>query len=66
MFYLSGSTYALLYEVRGTVAALALCVVVALEVKHRRNKTFFSFFFFFNSEVKNLFDFFLFLVTLLR
>lgn len=65
MFYLSGSTYALLYEVRGTVAALALCVVVALEVKHRRNKTFFSFFFF-NSEVKNLFDFFLFLATLLR
>lgn len=64
MLYLSGSTYALLYEVRGTVAALALCVVVALEVKHRRNKTFFSFFF--NSEVKNLFDFFLFLVTLLR
>lgn len=64
MFYLSGSTYALLYEVRGTVAALALCVVVALEVKHRRNKTFFSFFF--NSEVKNLFDFFLFLATLLR
>lgn len=64
MLYLSGSTYALLYEVRGTVAALALCVVVALEVKHRRNKTFFSFFF--NSEVKNLFDFFLFLATLLR
>lgn len=64
MFYLSGSTYALLYEARGTVAALALCVVVALEVKHRRNKTFFSFFF--NSEVKNLFDFFLFLATLLR
>ena len=64
MLYLSGSTYALLYEARGTVAALALCVVVALEVKHRRNKTFFSFFF--NSEVKNLFDFFLFLVTLLR
>lgn len=64
MLYLSGSTYALLYEARGTVAALALCVVVALEVKHRRNKTFFSFFF--NSEVKNLFDFFLFLATLLR
>lgn len=61
MFYLPGSTYALLYEVRGTLAALALCVAVALEVKHKRNKTFF-----FNSEVKNPFDFFLFIVALLR
>lgn len=32
--------YALLYEVRGKIAALALCVAVALEVKDKRNKTF--------------------------
>lgn len=56
--------YALLYEVWGAIAALALCVAVALEVRDKRNKTFF--FFFLNSEVKNPFDFFLFIAALLR
>lgn len=37
--------YALLYEVRGAIAALTLCVAVALEVRDKRNKTFFFFFF---------------------
>lgn len=40
MFYFPGSMCALLYEVRGKIAALALCVAVALEVKDKRNKTF--------------------------
>lgn len=40
MFYFPGSMYSLLYEVRGKIAALALCVAVALEVKDKRNKTF--------------------------
>lgn len=55
--------YVLLYEVRGAIAALALCVAVALEVKDKSNKTLF---FFLNSEVKNPFDFFLFIAALLR
>lgn len=36
--------HASLYEVRGAIAALALCVAVALEVKDKRNKTFFFLF----------------------
>lgn len=62
MFCFPGSIYASLYEVRGAIAAPALCVAVALEVKDKRNKTFL----FFNSEVKNPFDFFLFIAALLR
>lgn len=61
MFCFPGSVYASLYEVWGAIAALALCVAVALEVKDKRNKTFF-----FYSEVKNPFDFFLFIAELLR
>lgn len=39
MFYFPGSTYASFDEVWGAIAALALCVAVALEVKDKRNKT---------------------------
>lgn len=61
MFYFPASMYKLLYEVWGVIAALALCVAVALKVRAERNKTFF-----FYSEVKNPFDFFLFIPALLR
>lgn len=50
MFYFPGSMHALLYEVRGSIAALALCVAVASEVKDKRNKTFFFFFLFWSEK----------------